>query len=174
MICLHALTIHFKDSDYVLERTSMSSTPLIQISLLRTWRNKKKKNLRLSLDLTGNLHTGSIGHQSISILLTSPEKPRIAAELRLRVVPSDDSAPFESRSDVLRLNGEPFQCINFTCFQDIILLCTRNWEWRRACSRRLGCSFIDFSSKIAHWQQPYYRPSCQHLHTFKLNDTFIV
>ena len=38
----------------------------------------------------------------------SPEKPRIAGELRLRVTSSDDAASFESGSDLLRLNGRPW------------------------------------------------------------------
>jgi hypothetical protein len=37
---------------------------------------------------------------------TPPEKPRIAAELRLRVTSSD--ASFESGSDLLKLNGQPW------------------------------------------------------------------
>ena len=38
----------------------------------------------------------------------SPEKPRIAGELRLRVASSDDPASFESGSDLLLLNGQPW------------------------------------------------------------------
>jgi hypothetical protein len=39
---------------------------------------------------------------------TPPKKPRIAAELRLRVTTSDDPASFESGSDLLKLNGQPW------------------------------------------------------------------
>jgi len=39
---------------------------------------------------------------------TSPERPRIGGELRLRVAPSDDHASFESGSDLLKLNGQPW------------------------------------------------------------------
>jgi hypothetical protein len=39
---------------------------------------------------------------------TTPEKPRIAGELRLRVASSDDHASFESGSDLLRLDGRPW------------------------------------------------------------------
>ena len=39
---------------------------------------------------------------------TSPEKPRIAGELRLRVAPSDDPASFESGSDLLIVNRQPW------------------------------------------------------------------
>jgi hypothetical protein len=38
----------------------------------------------------------------------SPEKPRIAGELRLRVTSSDDPASLESGSDLLRTNGLPW------------------------------------------------------------------
>ena len=38
----------------------------------------------------------------------SPEKPRIAGELRLRVAASDDPASFESGSDLLLTNGRPW------------------------------------------------------------------
>jgi hypothetical protein len=38
----------------------------------------------------------------------APEKPRIAGELRLRVVSSDDPASFESGSDLLLTNGRPW------------------------------------------------------------------
>ena len=37
---------------------------------------------------------------------TPPDKPRIAGELRVRVVPSDDPSSFESGSDLLRVNGQ--------------------------------------------------------------------
>jgi hypothetical protein len=39
---------------------------------------------------------------------TSPEKPRIAGELRLRVTSSDDPASFESGSDLLQNDGRPW------------------------------------------------------------------
>ena len=38
----------------------------------------------------------------------SPEKPRIAGELRLRVTPTDDPASFKSGSDLLFTNGLPW------------------------------------------------------------------
>ena len=37
---------------------------------------------------------------------TSPEKPRIAGEIRLRVISSNDSASFESGSDLVRTDGQ--------------------------------------------------------------------
>ena len=39
---------------------------------------------------------------------TSPEKPRISGELRLRVTSSDDAASFEGGSDLLQLDGRPW------------------------------------------------------------------
>ena len=39
---------------------------------------------------------------------TSPGKPRIAGELRLRVLPSGDPASFASGSDLLLANGQPW------------------------------------------------------------------
>ena len=39
---------------------------------------------------------------------TSPKRPRIAGELRLRVVPSGDPASFESGFDLLALNNRPW------------------------------------------------------------------
>ena len=39
---------------------------------------------------------------------TSPERPRIAGELRLRVASSSDPASFESGSDLLTFNGQPW------------------------------------------------------------------
>ena len=38
----------------------------------------------------------------------SPERPRIAGELRLRVTSSSDPASFESGSDLLRPDGQPW------------------------------------------------------------------
>jgi hypothetical protein len=39
---------------------------------------------------------------------TSPNKPHIAGELRLRVAPSNDFSSFESGSDLLKPNGQPW------------------------------------------------------------------
>ena len=44
----------------------------------------------------------------------SPDKPRIAGELRLRVASSDDPASFESGSDLLRTNGQVWSRPLFT------------------------------------------------------------
>ena len=38
----------------------------------------------------------------------SPKKPRISGQLRLRVTSSDDPASFESGSDLLRTDGQPW------------------------------------------------------------------
>jgi hypothetical protein len=39
---------------------------------------------------------------------TPPDKPRIAAELRLRITPSIDPASFESGYDLLKVDGQPW------------------------------------------------------------------
>ena len=44
------------------------------------------------------------GTKAFLYYFTSQQRPRIAGELRLRVVPSDDPASFESESDLLRFN----------------------------------------------------------------------
>jgi hypothetical protein len=46
--------------------------------------------------------------KSFLYYFTLPEKPRIAAELRLRVTSSGDPTSFESGSDLLKLNGQPW------------------------------------------------------------------
>jgi hypothetical protein len=46
--------------------------------------------------------------ESFLYYYTPPEKPRIAAELRLRVTPSDKPASFESGSDLLKSDGRPW------------------------------------------------------------------
>jgi hypothetical protein len=38
----------------------------------------------------------------------SPEKPRIAGNLRFRVTSSDDPSSFESGSDLLLVDGQPW------------------------------------------------------------------
>jgi hypothetical protein len=45
--------------------------------------------------------------KSFLYYFTPPDKPRIAAEIRLRVTSCEDPASFESRYDLLILNGQP-------------------------------------------------------------------
>ena len=47
-----------------------------------------------------------LGTKDFLYYFTSQQRPRIGGELRLRVVPSDDPASFESGSDLLRFNGQ--------------------------------------------------------------------
>jgi hypothetical protein len=49
-----------------------------------------------------------IGTKGFLYYSMSPERPRIAGELRLRVTSSDDPASFESGSDLLRTDGLPW------------------------------------------------------------------
>jgi hypothetical protein len=46
--------------------------------------------------------------KSFLYYFTPPGKPRIAAELRLRVTTRDDPASFESGSDLLKFSGQPW------------------------------------------------------------------
>jgi len=48
------------------------------------------------------------GTKAFLYYFSSPKRPPIAGELRLRVASSDDPASFESGSDLLRLNGHPW------------------------------------------------------------------
>ena len=78
---------------------------------------------------------------------TSPEKPHIAGELRLRVA-SSDHATFECGSDLLKLNGQPW-CLK------ILYSSLRKNEGRWIYFRRLGRNFID-SSKSAKMSSNLY------------------
>ena len=55
----------------------------------------------------------------------SPEKPRIARELRLRVTSSNDTAFFESGWDLLRPDGQIWSRSLFI-FQSSTILCMKN------------------------------------------------
>ena len=78
---------------------------------------------------------------------TSREKPRIAGELRLRVISSDDAASFEW---VKPLAIKWSAMVASTSFSSKILF-TSVWkaEGRRICSRRLGQRFVDLTLKNA-------------------------
>ena len=53
----------------------------------------------------------------------SPEKPRIAEELRLWIASSDDPASFKNGSDQMVSHGR----VHFILFQNIFFLCMKNW-----------------------------------------------
>ena len=94
----------------------------------------------------------------------SPEKPRIAAELRLRVVSSDD-ASFESGSDLLKKNGQTWSRPLYVVSKRSIALYEKLRE-EQLVSDDLDAAFSTFPHTF-----PRYRRS-QYLYT--LTDTFIM
>ena len=57
---------------------------------------------------SGGLFTTPPDIKAFPYYFTPPERPRIAGELRLRVASSDDPSSFESGSDLLKPNGQPW------------------------------------------------------------------
>ena len=97
--------------------------------------------------------------------LTSPEKPRIAGELRLRIASSDSFASFESGSDLLNKNGQPWSRPLFL----VKKFYTRLYEKLR--EDLLVSDELD--AILSSFPQKFFRYSrSQFLYT--LNDTFIV
>ena len=96
---------------------------------------------------------------------TSPERPRIAGELRLRVAPSDDPASFESGSDLLLPNGRPWSRSLCTLPKYGAALYGKLRE------ERLVPDDLDAALSTLHSKVPRYRYN-QLLYT--LNDTFVV
>jgi hypothetical protein len=95
----------------------------------------------------------------------SPEKPRIAGELRLRVTSSDDPASFESGSDLLRRDGRPWSRPLYTLTKTFFPLYEKLRE-DRLVPDDLDAVLSTLPSKfISHHRS-------QVLYT--LNDTFIV
>jgi hypothetical protein len=94
--------------------------------------------------------------------ITSPEKPRISGELRLRVAPSDDPASFDSGSDLLKLNGQPWSRSLYQVSKHYIPLYEK--------LREEGLVPDDLDAVLS--TLPPQMPISQHLYT--LNDTFIV
>jgi hypothetical protein len=95
----------------------------------------------------------------------SPGKPRIGGELRLRVTSSDDPASFESGSDLLRADGQPWSRPLYHLSKYYSPLYEKLKE-ERFVSDDLDAALSTLPTKI-----PSYRRS-QFLYT--LNDTFIV
>ena len=126
--------------DRPLEKRSLYSLPLIQISSLR--RNKDVFTLVICNPLRllprytinrvpvtaphlpyckhkGRIMTIPLDTKTFLYCFTSPGRPHIATELRLRVVPSDDPVSFESGFDLLKSNGQPWSRLLFVlskCF----------------------------------------------------------
>jgi hypothetical protein len=96
---------------------------------------------------------------------TSPEKPRIAGELRFRIASSDDLASFESGSDLLKTNGQPWSRPLFVVSKRHILLYEKLKE-ELLVPDELDAILSTFPHKSVRYRQ------CQSLYT--LNDTFIV
>ena len=95
----------------------------------------------------------------------SPEKPRIAGELRLRVTSSDDPASFESGSDLLRINGQPWSRPLCVLPKQYLSL------YEKLREDRLVPDDLDAALSTLPNKRLHYRRS-QLLYT--LNDTFIV
>ena len=93
---------------------------------------------------------------------SSPERPRIAGELRLRVASNDDSASFESGSDLLSLNGQPWSISLIQVSKYHIPLYSK--------LRQEGLVSDDLDAVLSNF--PATVRGCHHLYT--LNDTFIV
>jgi hypothetical protein len=96
---------------------------------------------------------------------TSPIKPRLAGELRLRVAPSDNVASFESGSDLLLLNGQPWSYPLFALPKYYISL------YKKLKEDRLVPDDMDAVLSTLSQRFSRYRLS-QRLYT--LNDAFIV
>ena len=94
--------------------------------------------------------------------LMSPERPRIAGELRLRVTPSDDPASFNSGFDLLRSNGQPWSRSLFMLSNCYIHLYEKLREEQLVSD--------DLDTILSTLPRRLFR--CQHLYT--LNDPFIL
>jgi len=96
---------------------------------------------------------------------TPPEKPRIAGELRLRVTSSDDPASFQSGSDLLIPNGQPWSRPLYI----VSKFCTPLYENLR--QDQLIPDDLDVALSTLPPISPRYR---QRRLLYTLNDTFIL
>jgi hypothetical protein len=96
---------------------------------------------------------------------TPPEKPRIAGQLRLRVASSDDPASFDSGSDLLISNGQPWLRRLCTVSKHYISL------YQKLREEQLVSDDLDAVLSTFPHKSPTYHRS-QVLYT--LDDTFIV
>ena len=92
---------------------------------------------------------------------TSPDRPRIAGELRLRVASSDDHASFESGSDLL-INGQPWSRSLYQVSKFYLPLYEKLRE-DGFVSDELNAILSSYPSRVSR---------CQLL--YKLNDKFII
>ena len=95
----------------------------------------------------------------------SPDKPRIAGELRLRVAPSDDPASFKSGSDLLLTNGQPWSRPLYALSKIYFPL------YEKLREERLVPDDLDKVLSTLSIKNPRYRRN--HL-LYSFNDTFIV
>jgi hypothetical protein len=96
---------------------------------------------------------------------TSPEKPRMAGELRFRVASSDDPASFESGSDLMKTNGQAWSRPLFVLSKLYLPL------YEKLREDLLVPDDLDVALSTFPRRFPRYRIS-QLLYT--LNDTFII
>jgi hypothetical protein len=96
---------------------------------------------------------------------TSPEKPRIAGELRFRVTSSDDPASFESGSDLMKPNGQVWSRPLFVLSKFFIPLYEKLRE-EQLVPDDLDAVLSTFPHRIAQYRRSQY--------LYTLNDTFIV
>jgi hypothetical protein len=95
---------------------------------------------------------------------TSPIKPRIAGELRFRIARSDDPASFESGSDLLKSDGQPWSRPLFVLSKSYTHLYKKLRE-DRLVPDDLDAALSTFTPRFPKFnrKQPFYT----------LNDTFI-
>ena len=96
---------------------------------------------------------------------TSPEKPRIAGELRLRVTSSSDPASFESGSDLLQPDGQPWSRQLYSLSKYYLPMYER--------LREDGFIPDDLHSALATLPSKRYK-ICRSKVLYTLNDPFIV
>ena len=96
---------------------------------------------------------------------TSPEKPRIAGELRFRIASSNDLASFKSGSDLMRTDGQPWSRPLLSLLQHYFPLYEKLRE-----DRLISDDLDETLSALRPSRFSYQR--CQIL--YSLNDTFIL
>ena len=97
--------------------------------------------------------------------VTPPDKPRIAGELRFRVASSDNPASFESGSDLLMLNGQPWWRPLYVVSKYYPPLYEKLRE-ERFIPDDLDAVLSTFPPKFPCYQQRH--------HLYTLNDTFTI
>jgi hypothetical protein len=104
--------------------------------------------------------------KSFLYYFTPPEKPRIAAELRLRATSGGDPTSFESGSDLLKPNGQPWSrplCVLSKYYKPL---------YEKLREDRLVPDDLD--AILSTFTSGFPRYNCQSQLLYTLNDTFIV